>query len=84
MYEYPELGHMVYDEYGHLGLVIETDDYEGDVINIIIEWYIDGDSYREPYRVGRIKHSDDLMFMRLSYYTEMRERYRKQKAEICK
>lgn len=79
-YEYPGIGHMLYDEYGHIGMVINVDySYDEDIYNIFIEWYIGGETYREPYRIGRIKHSDDIMFMRLSEYTEMRQRYRELK-----
>lgn len=84
MDNWPVIGDMLYDEYGHIGMTTDVDYCEDAVVNIIIEWYIDGESYREPYRVGRIKHSDDLMFMLLSYYNEMRQRYSELRAQRCK
>ena len=83
MVEEPEVGHMLYDEYGHLAMVTEVELIpELNVYLIALEWYIDGEIYKEYYRVGRQKKGDELEFMRLSYYRELRERYRKFRGEI--
>jgi hypothetical protein len=76
MLEDPEVGHMLYDQYGHIGMVTEVEYIaEIDIHIIALEWYIEGEIYREYYRVGRNKKGDELDFLRLSYYREMRERY---------
>lgn len=84
MVEEPEVGHMLYDQYGHIGMVTEVELIPEINIHIIaLEWYIDGEIYKEYYRVGRQKKGDELDFIRLSYYQEMRERYRKLRGEIA-
>lgn len=83
MLEEPEVGHMLYDDYGHIGMVTEVELIPHINIHLIaLEWYIEGEIYLEHYRVGRNKKGDELDFMRLSYYRELRERYMKLRGEI--
>lgn len=77
VHERPEVGHLVYDEYEHLGLVTEVVYLTNkDMYLISIEWYIDDEAHLEHYRVGRRKIGDGLDFVSLSYYTTIRDRYR--------
>lgn len=76
MFEPPQIGHMLYDHYDQLGMVIECEYIADETLYLIcVEWYFGDRTHKEYYRVGPFKSNDDIHFLRTSYYREMRERY---------
>ena len=77
-FETPEIGHLVLDEYNHLGMVVEVEYlYDSNLYLVGLDWYIAGEVYRDHYRIGVVKNNDDIDFMRLSDYNLMRDEARK-------
>lgn len=77
MFEVPQIGHLLYDLYDNLGMVIECEYITDENLYLIaVEWYFIERTQKQHYRVGSFKSSDDVYFLRSSYYHNMRERYR--------
>lgn len=74
--ETPQIGHMLFDRYGSLGMVICSDYiWETNLYLVEIEWIIGKFFLREVYRVGAGNGNVGESFMKLSDYAAMRHAY---------